>query len=964
MDGLHSQNLQYLETLCQDLYNPKTQEQRTNAEKLLDYALPPFSDTARVPNGSNSPVNPLGIVIQTPAECSLYCQMLLQKSNSPYAQMFASAKLKNLVLDHFSTFSLPQKIELRNFVLNYMGQHPDLQPFVIASLAQLFATITKVGWFDNEDFKNVTSDLSSFLQATVDHRIIGLQILGLVVEEVNLSTNHARNLTKQRKIASGFRDAELLDSFRLGLNILRQLLNGEVPFTNAQQEIRMKENCLILLRNCLLFDFIGTTPDESSEDAGSVQIPASWRTTVEDPAFLQTLFQAYKTFQPPLSNKVMEVLVQVSSIRRSLFNEEERAKFIHGIMQGTTEILMQSIHLDDLSSYHEFCRVLSRFRSTYQWSEISEKPGYGEWIDLVAGFSIKGFEAWQLAPSSVEYLNIFWAKMLSSNGTSRGSNGNRLELIASQLTRTFISSKVESVASLIEGSTLTDDPLENEDALVTDLEMFAHIARCKYDESAGIIISIFDPIAREYQELIQQASSGLINHSLTSAMEVIETKFAWLVYIIGAVIGGRQTYISTEDQDILDGNLSCKVLQLMNVNQSYSSPQGGNCGFEKLELAFIYFFQQFRKSYIGESTTRISKVYSKLSTLLGINDQNMLLNVIVQKIATNLEVWATRSKVVTKSINLFNDLSGGYSIVRLLRNLETVQYIIQNHNGKNFPFLDVSDNQRIRMIYYSALSRIIFSEDNPEKDFEEFVKPWDMTFQELASLNSLEAYRQQAVKATLLGIFRDLRGFILAISGRKNFLVFFEWFYPKHMQILLHALEAWADDPLAISILKFFHEFVYNRSNRLTFDISSPNGILMFRETSKVLCTYGAQWLRRPTISTDKYTEKYKGVSVCFSILMKSFVGRYVNFGVFELYGDKALELALKTTFDLIINIPFDDIIVYPKLSRAFYELLDTFSNEHMMTLTEMSSDTFLYIMRALAAGIQELDILTNFIIL
>jgi exportin-7 len=50
------------------------------------------------------------------------------------------------------------------------------------------------------------------------------------------------------------------------------------------------------------------------------------------------------------------------------------------------------------------------------------------------------------------------------------------------------------------------------------------------------------------------------------------------------------------------------------------------------------------------------------------------------------------------------------------------------------------------MTYYSALSRILFAEDNVERDFENFVKPWDITLTELSALNSLDAFRQPAVK--------------------------------------------------------------------------------------------------------------------------------------------------------------------------------------------------------------------------
>jgi exportin-7 len=42
--------------------------------------------------------------------------------------------------------------------------HPNLQPFVIIQLAQVLAMLTKLGWFDLDEFKNVHGDLNQFLQ--------------------------------------------------------------------------------------------------------------------------------------------------------------------------------------------------------------------------------------------------------------------------------------------------------------------------------------------------------------------------------------------------------------------------------------------------------------------------------------------------------------------------------------------------------------------------------------------------------------------------------------------------------------------------------------------------------------------------------------------------------------------------------------------------------------------------------
>jgi hypothetical protein len=55
-----------------------------------------------------------------------------------------------------------------------------------------------------------------------------------------------------------------------------------------------------------------------------------------------------------------------------------------------------------------------------------------------------------------------------------------------------------------------------------------------------------------------------------------------------------------------------------------------------------------------------------------------------------------------------------------------------------------------------------------------------------------------------------------------------------------YAAEAFYSDPAVINpLLKFIAELVYNKSGRITFDISSVNGILLFKETSKLLVTYG-----------------------------------------------------------------------------------------------------------------------------
>jgi len=95
-----------------------------------------------------------------------------------------------------------------------------------------------------------------------------------------------------------------------------------------------------------------------------------------------------------------------------------------------------------------------------------------------------------------------------------------------------------------------------------------------------------------------------------------------------------------------------------------------------------------------------------------------------------------------------------------------------------------------------------------------------------------------------MGVLYDLRGFLSALQGRKQFTLFFDWFYPNHSEVMLHALEAWADDRLAIGILKFYLEFVNNKAQRLNFEVSSPNGILIFREARYVEYDVSFQYMQ------------------------------------------------------------------------------------------------------------------------
>ncbi|KAI8033655.1 hypothetical protein M5D96_013609, partial [Drosophila gunungcola] len=183
------------------------------------------------------------------------------------------------------------------------------------------------------------------------------------------------------------------------------------------------------------------------------------------------------------------------------------------------------------------------------------------------------------------------------------------------------------------------------------------------------------------------------------------------------------------------------------------------------------------------------------------------------------------------------------------------------------------------------------------------------------------------------------------------------FYYADYLPILLRAMELWAHDPAVTTpVLKLFAELVHCRTQRLAGNVSSPMGILLFREASKLICIYGNRILHLDVPREQLYPMRLKGIAICFLILKNSLGGNYVNCGVFKLYGDNTLDNVLNIIAKLILSIQQSDLLEYPKLSSAYYSLLNCLSQDHVSYLAALEPAAFVYILKSLTKGLAALD--------
>ncbi|KAL6753879.1 armadillo-type protein [Haematococcus lacustris] len=933
------QQLPALEAMCERLYTSQDQGERAQVEAML----------ARFGQST---------------EYVGYLKTILDNTSSPYAQYMAVTALLKLVTEH--SLPLRTRTDMKSYFLSYLdSKGAVLQHFVVVQLVQLLCRTVKLGWFEVDAHKAIVEDCKALMEkGSTPHYLLALRILNTLVQEMN-SPTPGRTLTQHRKAAVNFRDSALLRVFTASLAALRDM-------AARGADDKLKEQGLTLCSQCLSFDFVGTCLDDASEELCTIQVPTSWRGLIEDAGTVSLLLEYYQATTPPLSNTALECLVRLASVRRSLFSSDlERSRFLNRLVAGSRDIMRKQAGLADHDNYHEFCRLLGRLKTNYQLSELVAVEHYTEWIQQVAELTIRSLNSWQWAATSVFYLLGLWSRLVSSMPYLKGDSPSLLEANVPAITQAYITSRLESVSLVLSNGAL-EDMLDNEEQLTEQLDALPYLVRFQYDKSAAFISACLTRWLRP-----SARSTALPANQLA----VLEGQLTWLVYIIGAIIRGRLSSSNAESQEAIDGDLAARVFGLLALaDEGLHLQRYGNLHRQRLDAALLHFFQCFRKVYIGEQVMHSSKVYGCLTERLGLADHPAVLNVMLAKVAKNLSVYAFSEHLVFLTLQLFQDLSAGYMSGKLLMKLDCVAVLLAHHSSHYYAFLDHKVNSRNRTTFYATLARLLFMEEQPMR-FRTFVAPLHAQLLAIAAAAGLPAglptgtvglpvtmpngagaaaLRAAVPAEQVIGLFRDLRGIAAATNSRRTYNLLFDWMYPAHFPTIIKCLEAWADVPAVTTpLLKFMAEFVFNKTTRLAFEPSSPNGILLFREVSKMIVIYGKALLGagRPPPGANLYDSRYKGSWVCLLMLARAMSGSYVNFGVFELYGDPALKDALDMALRLVMAIPQADLLSYRKLSRAWFSLTEVLAQGHTGTLACQDSATFLALLTSLDQGLKSLDV-------
>jgi len=355
-----------------------------------------------------------------------------------------------------------------------------------------------------------------------------------------------------------------------------------------------------------------------------------------------------------------------------------------------------------------------------------------------------------------------------------------------------------------------------------------------------------------------------------------------------------------------------------------------------------------------ESATGRERTFLLMFQHMGLGEHPDIVAHLVLKLANNLRYWAEDEGVIRRSNEVLRDLVFSFAAGRLLLSIPAVTAMLAAHGPQNFPFLQLPRNVRYRTTFYTSLARLVFFEDDSER-FEPFIAP---LVRQVEALAPSVLARGQAEHAAIVGACRDMRGVMAAAHNRSAFLQCFAALHPTFLETMARSLEAWSDQPsVTTSVLKFFAELVLQRGSRIQFGNSSSSGILLFKCAAQAVVNFGQRALASPPPPpADAYSGRYKAVAVCAQILSRCMEGGFVNFGVMALYRDSAFTTALTTVLQLLLSVPPEELMTYPKLAVQYMTLMHYAFRSHLEVVTALPPEAFLQAVTSISQGVDSLD--------
>ncbi|KAE9548346.1 hypothetical protein FO519_008440 [Halicephalobus sp. NKZ332] len=793
------QRIQLLNQAAREVYNPTNSERQREADQTFQRLAEDF--------------NNLGLILE-----------FLERGEQPHAGIIASTTLKQLTERKIS-IPVSEQLRLSNQLLGFLASNASsVDQFVITKLSEVYANLCKFNFHYKDTEKQFPFRLSlvevqNALTSMDSQGILALNLLHAVIgafdeqkpSESNTEHRIAHN-EFQNKFLRDFNNISI-DQFTVIADMMKKP-GAQIPFNYLKV-------LLSFYKKLLEYEFLGSSFDV--EERETVDIPASWR--IKTMSIYEPIFEVYRFLPATELNCLKEVLAiggSIASVRRTLYDSEERSKIISALLNGIAIVLNDVIKLGIPEVFVEFSRFLYRVNRNFTFSDLAKHEIFNSTLlPLLSQFSCQAFKAFDsTASNGIFYLLAFWQRIAIHAPAPTKENEWSDDIMNSikAIPAAFVQSRMQlcDLSSVGEA----DSPFDDAISIAQYMDHFAGLCRIDMMSMRFMLNEIFN----------QNTSLLSANEPGSQQYLLAELKLIFWTYIVGACLDTKETVRASfddENPDDFDIDLFVNVTILSKFNLERLQHLGNHevpDNVIQLEIAILGAYEKFRMAYLNETHRYYQDIQRRLVERMCLEiETEALWELYMEKIAKNIQAWGAVDEVISRTLSLFNSISTSVTICRKMWNLRTTQYMLSNHDGNTFPFLNSGMKQmlRNRSGFYSSLMRIVITGIEANELFiEDFMKPIQVRTDDIAAALERSNVDENQLKIAVMGLARDYRGLFEASIRIQPFAWISGYAQDKIYKIFLLSIQRFANDAnVVLSILKFIAEATINRNARMAFNL-------------------------------------------------------------------------------------------------------------------------------------------------
>ncbi|KAI8611392.1 armadillo-type protein [Chytriomyces sp. MP71] len=269
------------------------------------------------------------------------CTHILDNTSDSTVQFIIANVVKDIVIRHFSSFSIQEHVQLRTYLMNYLlgdrmrcaGSNMEANNSTIRKVAQAVVVLVKRCWLDTsivEDRAGFFVNLEALRRSgDLYNKHVALNVLDQMLGEFS-SEASAFGLPWDfhASCRRSFEETELPRLFHMSMESLHEYVSHPA-LLNDKGELVCSRRCVAIALKILRWEFVSLGNvmagsfemlDQLDTLDGSGKFPASWTAALVRPQIIETVFQTHSLLLPhDISGSTAKLVVQLAAVNGPVF---------------------------------------------------------------------------------------------------------------------------------------------------------------------------------------------------------------------------------------------------------------------------------------------------------------------------------------------------------------------------------------------------------------------------------------------------------------------------------------------------------------------------------------------------------------------------------------------------------------------------------------------------------------------